>query len=144
MGSSWKLAAVFAVLFLTGGVSGSLITYSVVRKQALPNPTRNVRTWTENLMQKLGRASQLSPEQCAKIQPRVEAAVKQMKSIQIQSMQQGSNVLDAALAEIETGLNPDQQKRLEHFRQRRRASLQEAISRSSREAEKPSSQAAER
>jgi hypothetical protein len=127
MGSSWKLVAVFAVLFLTGGVSGSLITYSVVRKQAIPNPTRNVRTWTENLMQKLKRAGRLTPEQCAKIQPRVEAAVKQMQSIQIRSMQQGSDALDAALAEIETGLNPDQQQRLERFRERRRAFLQEAI-----------------
>jgi exonuclease VII small subunit len=129
MGSSWKLVAVFAVLFLTGGVSGSLITYSIVRKQAMPNPTRDVHTWTENLTQKLVRAGRLTPEQRAKIQPRIEAAVKQMKSIQIQSMQQGSDALDAALAEIETGLNPDQQKRLERFRERRRAFLQEAISR---------------
>ena len=129
MGSSWKLIAVFAVLFLTGGVSGSLITYSVVRKQALPNPTRTVHTWTESLMQKLEHAGRLTPEQSAKIQPRVETAVKQMKSIQLQAMQQGSDVLDAALAEIETGLNPDQQRRLERFRERRRAFLQEAISR---------------
>jgi hypothetical protein len=129
MGSSWKLVAVFAVLFLTGGVSGSLITYSLVRKQALPNPTRNLHTWTENLMQKLARAGRLTPEQIAKIHPRVESVVKQMQSIQIQSMQQGSDALDAALAEIETGLNPDQQKRLELFRERRRAFLQEAISR---------------
>ena len=129
MGSSWKLVTVFAVLFLTGGVSGSLITYSIVRKQAMPNPTRTVQTWTENLMRRLERAGRLTPEQSAKIQPRVETAVKQMKSIQIQAMQQGSDALDTALAEIETGLNPDQQKRLERFRERRRAFLQEAISR---------------
>ncbi|HTC13264.1 MAG TPA: hypothetical protein VK692_03540 [Chthoniobacterales bacterium] len=129
MGSSWKLIAVFAVLFLTGGVSGSLITYSIVRKQGMPNPTRTVQTWTENLMRKLARAGRLTPEQSAKIHPRVETAVRQMKSIQIQAMQQGSDALDAALAEIETGLNPDQQKRLERFRERRRAFLQEAISR---------------
>ena len=129
MGSSWKLVAVFAVLFLTGGVSGSLITYSVVRKQAMPNPTRTVHTWTESLMQKLEHAGRLTPEESAKIQPRIETAVKQMKSIQLQAMQQGSDVLDAALAEIETGLNPDQQRRLERFRERRRAFLQEAISR---------------
>jgi hypothetical protein len=129
MGSSWKLVAVFAVLFLTGGVSGSLITYSVVRKQTMTNPTRTVHTWTENLIQKIKHAGRLTPEQSAKIQPRVETAVKQMKSIQLQAMQQGSDVLDAALAEIETGLNPDQQKRLERFRERRRAFLQEAISR---------------
>jgi uncharacterized membrane protein len=129
MGSSWKLVLVFAVLFLTGGLSGSLITYSVLRKQALTNPTRNFRTWTDNLMQKLQRAGRLTPEQNEKIRPRVEAAVKQMQSIQIQAMQQGSDALDAALAEIETGLTPDQQKRLEHFRERRREFLQQAISR---------------
>lgn len=80
-------------------------------------------------MRKLQRIGQLTPEQSARIRPRVEAAVKQMQSIQIQAMQQGSDALDAALAEIETGLNPDQQKRLERFRERRREFLQEAISR---------------
>ena len=129
MGSSWKLALVFAVLFLTGGLSGSVITYSVLRKQAFPNPTRNLRTWTDNLMQRLQRNGRLTPEQSKKIRPRVEAAVKQMQSIQIQAMQQGSDALDAALAEIETELNPDQQKRMEHFRERRREFLQQAISR---------------
>jgi hypothetical protein len=129
MGSSWKLVLVFAVLFLTGGLSGSLITYSVLRKQAFPNPTRNFHTWTENLMQKLQRVGQLTPEQIAKVQPRVEAAVKQMQSIQIQAMQQGSDALDAALAEIEPGLNPDQEKKVERFRERRRQFLQDAISR---------------
>ena len=127
MGPSWKLALVFAVLFLTGGLSGSVITYSVLRRQAFPNPTRNFHTWTENLMQKIQRTVKLTPEQSAKIRPRVEAAVKQMQSIQIQAMQQGSDALDAALAEMEPELNPDQQKRLERFRERRREFLQEAI-----------------
>jgi hypothetical protein len=129
MGSSWKLALVFAVLFLTGGLSGSVITYSVLRRHVLPNPTRNFRSWTENLMGKIQRNARLTPEQSAKIRPRVEAAVKQMLSVQVQSMQQGSDALDAALAEIEPELNPDQQKRLERFRERRREFLQEAIAR---------------
>ena len=78
-------------------------------------------------MQKIQRTGKLTPEQSAKIRPRVEAAVKQMQSIQIQAMQQGSDALDAALAEMEPELNPDQQKRLERFRERRREFLQEAI-----------------
>ena len=78
-------------------------------------------------MQKIQRTGRLTPEQSAKIRPRVEAAVKQMQSIQIQAMQQGSDALDAALAEMEPELNPDQQKRLERFRERRREFLQEAI-----------------
>jgi hypothetical protein len=52
-----------------------------------------------------------------------------MQAIQIQAMLQASDAFDAALAEIETELNPDQQKRLERFREHRRANLQEAISR---------------
>jgi hypothetical protein len=95
----------------------------------MPNPTRSFHAWSDNLMQKLQRIGKLTPEQSAKIRPRVEAAVKQMQSIQIQAMQQGSDALDAALAEIDGDLNPDQQKRLEHFRERRRQFLQEAITR---------------
>jgi hypothetical protein len=129
MGSSWKLVLVFAVLFLIGGVSGSVITYAVLRRQMPQNITRNFHGWTENLLQRLQRIGKLTPEQAAKIRPRVESAVKQMQSIQIQAMQQGSDALDAALAEIESGLNPDQQKRLEQFRERRREFLQQAISR---------------
>jgi hypothetical protein len=100
-----------------------------MRKHSPSNPTRSFHAWTENLMQKLQRVARLTPEQSAKIRPRVEAAVQQMQSIQVQAMQQGSDAFDAALSEIETGLNPDQQKRLERFRERRREFLQKAISR---------------
>jgi hypothetical protein len=127
MGSNWKLILVFAVLFLTGGVTGSLITHSLMRRQGLPGMQRNSHTWTDALIQRLTRAAHLTPEQAEKIRPRIEAAVKQMQSIQIQAMQQVGDAVDAALTEIEPDLNPDQQKGLEHFRERRRAFLQQAI-----------------
>jgi hypothetical protein len=129
MGFRWKLTFVFAVLFVMGGLSGSVITYAVLRRQISPNPTRNFHTWTENLMQRLQRAAKLTPEQVARIRPRVESAAKQMQAIQIQAMLQGSDAFDAALAEIETELNPEQQKQLERFRERRRSNIQDAISR---------------
>ena len=80
-------------------------------------------------MQRLQRIGKLTPEQTARIRPRVESVVKQMQAIQIQAMLQATDAFDAALAEFETELNPDQQKRLEHFREQRRAKIQEAISR---------------
>jgi hypothetical protein len=80
-------------------------------------------------MQRLQRIGKLTPEQAAKIRPRVESAVKQMQAIQSQAMLQGSDAFDAALAEIETKVNPDQQKRIENFREHRRARIQEAIAR---------------
>ena len=129
MGSSWKLVLVFAVIFLIGGVSGSVITHAVLRRQMPQNITHNFHAWTENLVQRLQRIGKLTPEQTARIRPRVESAVKQMQAIQIQAMLQGSDAFDAALAEIETELNPDQQKRLESFRERRRAKIQEGIAR---------------
>jgi hypothetical protein len=76
---------------------------------------------------KIDQIAKLTAEQRATIQPKVGAAVRQMQAIQIQAMIQGSDAFDAAISEIETGLNPDQQKRLEKFRQRRRANLQESI-----------------
>ncbi|HEX7195087.1 MAG TPA: hypothetical protein VF207_08970 [Chthoniobacterales bacterium] len=80
-------------------------------------------------MRKIEQVAKLTPEQSAKIRPQVEAAVRQMQTIQIQAMIQGSDAFDAAISEIEAGLNPDQQRRLERFRERRRAYLQESIAR---------------
>ena len=112
-----------------GGVSGSVITSAFLRRQMAPTPMRSFHTWTDNLMQRLERAGKLTPEQIGRIRPRMESAVKQMQAIQTQAILQGNDAFDAALAAIETELNPDQQKRLEGFRERRRTKIQEAISR---------------
>jgi len=127
MGSGWKLVLVFTVLFLVGAISGSVITSSISSRQQGANPTRNFRTWCDHLMEKIDRVAKLTPEQRTRIRPQVEAAVRQMQAIQIQGMIQGSDAFDAAISEIEAGLDADQQKRLEKFRQRRRANLQEMI-----------------
>ena len=118
---------VFTVLFLVGAISGSVITSSFSSRQLGANPTRNFRTWCDHLMEKIDRVARLTPEQRTRIRPQVEAAVRQMQAIQIQGMIQGSDAFDAAISEIEAGLDADQQKRLEKFRQRRRANLQEMI-----------------
>ena len=127
MGSGWKLVLVFTVLFLVGAISGSVITSSISSRQLGANPTRNFRTWCDHLMEKIDRVARLTPEQRTRIRPQVEAAVRQMQAIQIQGMIQGSDTFDAAISGIETGLDADQQKRLEKFRERRRANLQELI-----------------
>ena len=127
MGSGWKLVLVFTVLFLVGAISGSLVTSSLSSRQQGANPTRNFRTWSDHLVEKIDRVARLTPEQRTRIRPQVEAAVRQMQAIQIQGMIQGSDAFDAAISEIEAGLDADQQKRLEKFRQRRRANLQEMI-----------------
>jgi hypothetical protein len=127
MGSGWKLVLVFSVLFLMGAVSGSVVTSSLSSRRQEANPTRNFRAWSDHLLGKIDQIAKLTAEQRATIQPKVGAAVRQMQAIQIQAMIQGSDAFDAAISEIETGLNPDQQKRLEKFRQRRRANLEESI-----------------
>jgi hypothetical protein len=129
MGSGWKLVLVFAVLFLVGALSGSVVTSSLSSRQQAANPTRNFRAWSDHLMGKVDQVAKLTPEQRAKIRPQVESAVRQMQAIQIQAMIQSSDAFDAAISEIEAGLNADQQKRLERFRERRRANLQESIAR---------------
>jgi hypothetical protein len=128
MGSNWKLIVVFAILFLIGAVAGFwLAPCRFEHKWAPLNPTRNVHSWTNHLVEKLNRIAKLTPDQAEKIRPRVEAAVRQMQSIRAQSMQQGSDVFDTTIADIERSLDPDQQRRLEKFRIDRRADLQKAI-----------------
>jgi hypothetical protein len=128
MGSNWKLIVVFAVLFLIGAVAGFwLAPCRFAHKWPPPNPTRDVHSWTNHLVEKLTKNAKLTPNQAEKVRPRVEAAVRQMQSIRAQSMQQGSDAFDAAIADIETGLEPEQQQRLEKFRVDRRANFQKSI-----------------
>jgi hypothetical protein len=127
MGSNWKLIAVFAILFLIGAVAGFWLAPCRFQHKWPPNPTRDVHSWTNHLVEKLNRIAKLTPDQAEKIRPRVEAAVRQMQSIRAQSMQQGSDVFDTAIADIERTLNPDQQRQLEKFRIDRRTNLQKAI-----------------
>src|SRR6516165_3061848 len=113
MGSNWKLILVFAVLFLVGAVCGSMMTSLLPFRQHAANPTRNFRAWSDHLMERIERIAKLTPEQSNRVRPQVEAAVRQMQAIQTQAMIQGTDAFDAAIAEIEAGLNADQQKRLE-------------------------------
>jgi hypothetical protein len=129
MGSGWKLVLVFGILFLVGALSGSVFTSSLSSRQRGGNPTGSFRAWSDHLVEKIDRVARLNPEQRAKIRPQVEAAVRQMQAIQVQAMIQGTDAFDAAISEIEAGLNAEQQKRLEKFRERRRANLQEQIAR---------------
>src|SRR5215470_3463739 len=119
MGSGWKLVLVFAVLFLAGAISGSVMTSSFSSRQQGANFTRNFRTWSDHLMEKIDRVAKLNPEQRTRIRPQIEAAVRQMEAIQIQGMIQGSDAFDAAISGIEAGLDADQQKRLQELIARR-------------------------
>jgi hypothetical protein len=127
MGSNWKLILVFAVLFLTGAVCGSVITFSMERKPGPPNLTRNFHSWSEELTKKLEKNGKLANDQRAKIRPYIETAVRQMQSIQLQSMIQISEAFDGTIAKIEVELTPEQQKRLEYFRAGHRRWLQKQI-----------------
>jgi len=111
-----EFALVFAVLFLSGAVCGSVITFSMDPKPGPPNPTRNFRSWSEKLTKKLEKNGKLTNDQQAKIRPYIEIAVHQMQAIQLQSTIQISEAFDGAIAKIEVELTPEQQKRLEHFR----------------------------
>jgi hypothetical protein len=129
MGSSWKLIAVFSVLFVTGAICGSLITSSIGPKPVRPNATHDLQTWTNDLAEKVKKNGKLTPDQQAKARPLLEAAVRQMQGIRLQSMIQISDTFDASIVEIKKDLPPAQQELLERFREKRRKWMQRQIER---------------
>ena len=127
MGSSWKLVSVFTVIFLTGALCGWLVTSASAPKSPSPSPTRNFRSWTDDLTDRIEKNVKLAPDQLAAIRPRVEESVRKMQAIRFQSMVDISDAFDSAIVDIESSLSPEQKTHLEHFRDRRRKWLQRQI-----------------
>jgi hypothetical protein len=127
MGSSWKLVSVFAVIFLTGALCGWLVTSATAVKPPPQNSTRNVRSWADELTDRIEKNGQLTSDQRTAIRPRLEEAVRKMQAIRFQSMVDLSDAFDSAIVDIESSLLPQQKAHLERFRDRRRKWLQKQI-----------------
>src|ERR1700681_3794609 len=102
MGSSWKLASVFTVIFLTGVLCGWLVTSANAPKPPSPNPTRNFRTWANDLTDRIEKNVNLTLDQRDAIRPRLEEAVRKMQAVRLQSMVDISDAFDSAIVDIES------------------------------------------
>ena len=109
----WKLVAGFVLVFIAGGMTGSLL-YSA--------RTRHLRSST--LAQRMGQHLQselgLTPDQFAKLSPIINQTASSLEAIRIETGRRVRQTMAAADRQMAPFLTPEQQAKLTTVEQKRR------------------------
>jgi Spy/CpxP family protein refolding chaperone len=131
MGFSWKLTIAFALLFVIGGLCGSVITLALGSHYYFTARAKQPVSWEEGAMRNLTRHLKLTPEQQAKVRVPIHDAVERLSSVRQKDLQEINQEFDQTLAGLAPLLTPDQQRRLDEFRTRRMAHIRAAMAKAS-------------
>jgi Spy/CpxP family protein refolding chaperone len=120
--SKWKTIGYAAAIFVTGGISGGALGVYEARTNLFATPQMqdvagHLRT---RLQTKLG----LSPDQMQQINPIIESATSQIRSIRMETWQRVNKVFDDSYSQISAILTPDQRVKFDEMQKERRAWMQ--------------------
>jgi Spy/CpxP family protein refolding chaperone len=131
MGFSWKLTISFALLFVIGGLSGSVITLALGSHHYFTARAKQPTNWEETAMRNLTRHLKLTSDQQAKVRVPIHEAVERLSAVRQKTLQEINQEFDQTLAGLAPLLTPDQQRKLDEFRARRMAHTRAAMARQS-------------
>jgi Spy/CpxP family protein refolding chaperone len=120
---NWKVALYLAVIFIVGGITGSLVTLQILKYTV--HSHRHSQDWSARMMKRLESNLKLTPEQVQKIKPIVDQSVGELKAIRSKTIYESSQVIHRAEERISLELTPDQQKRFQEIQQERRKHFKE-------------------
>lgn len=123
----WKIALCFLGVFLAGGVVGGMLTATVVRQAVVRR--LNPQNWDKLVLRAMDRNLNLSPEQRAKIEPMVAAAVTDWRAEHAEAVSHYRQTWQQLKTNVNTVLDPEQQKKLEALAQERQRRLQKLLGR---------------
>ncbi len=104
----WKIVCGLAAVIAGSGLAGGLVGHGLARRQfeARINPAN----WNEHITHEFDRVVQPTPEQAAKIQHHLDAAVRELQAIRLDTIGRSTNVIWRLVAEVEQELTPEQRK----------------------------------
>ncbi|EEF59894.1 hypothetical protein [Pedosphaera parvula] len=125
--SKGKLIVYLVMLFVLGAVTGSGITYKLVKGHPPGRgPGHPPGDFTERMRSDLKTRLNLTADQVDKINPMIDVAGAELRSIQTNTMQRVSQVFDNLHAQMRPLLTDEQKTKLEEmekeFRERRHRS----------------------
>lgn len=123
--SQSKIVLYLAVIFVAGGITGTVIAWgSAKRKMLQPPSMEKVCSFMED---KLKSRLDLTPEQMAKIQPILNQTACEMKAIHAQTLEQIDRTIQKANEQIAKELNAEQRRKLEEMEIERREFMQKRL-----------------
>jgi hypothetical protein len=120
--SQWKTIGYAAAIFIAGGISGGALgVYEAKSSLFSPPGEREMALHMRNrLKARLG----LSPDQMAKINPIIDNAASELRSIRVETWQRLNKVFDDSYAQVSAVLTPEQRTKLDEMQKERRAMMQ--------------------
>ncbi len=107
----WKIIASLTAIFVAGAVTGSVLTYQIVRNvvRARTNPDQ----WSMHILQDYRTRLDLTDEQVEVIRPKMMMAGRELRLVRSDFSQQLQQILRQANAEIVKELTPEQREQFE-------------------------------
>lgn len=122
----WQLVAVLVLVFLAGGVAGSMTTV-VLLKRGLVQGLK-FEHWTDAVMRTLRKDLQLTPEQEPRVRALVEATGRELKATLDEGIAKSGHIVVELGRALDRELTPEQRvirhQREEEFRERLKQDLE--------------------
>src|SRR5437868_3365616 len=82
-----KIAAYLVAIFIAGGISGTVVAWSVARQSSARQPPTMERV-CDRMRQKLQRRLNLTPEQLSRIDPILQQTERELREVHRRSLDQ--------------------------------------------------------
>jgi Spy/CpxP family protein refolding chaperone len=123
MGFGWKLTISFLLIFLIGALCGMALTLVCGLSQRFEQKAHLHKQWEDTAVQNLTRHLKLDPSQQTQARAAVHEVITRIRAIQRNQQIENITLFDKALESLYPILTPEQQRRLDGFRQNRKESL---------------------
>jgi hypothetical protein len=114
MPTSFKVIASLVAIFVTGAITGSVITFQVVKR--VVNARTNPDQWPDRVLREYKHRLDLTPRQMDQIRPKMAAAGRELKFARTDFAQNYSAILRQTNEDIFQALTPEQRERFKQFR----------------------------
>jgi hypothetical protein len=109
--AQWRIGLILAGIIAVSGLTGTLLGHGLARRQF--ETRSDPASWNEHVSREFDRVVKPSPDQAAKIQARLDQAVRELQAIRLDTIQRSTNIIWRLVAEVEQELNPEQQRAFE-------------------------------
>lgn len=108
---SWKKIACLVGSLLAVALSGALLGHRLARMQL--EARNNPQTWNEQVTREFERLVQPTPDQGPRIQAHLDAAVRELQTIRLDTINRSALVISQLIVQVEAELTPQQRRAFE-------------------------------
>ena len=107
----WKIVSCLLAIAVASALAGALVGHRLARRHL--EARNDPENWNEHVGREFDRVVKPSPEQAAKIQARLDLAVRELQAVRLDTIARSTNIIWRLVADVERELTPQQRKAFE-------------------------------